>query len=214
MNWYQKQKESASLLHVSPRYRGKDSGTAGAKPMDIVENERLFPTEGVMQSVPDGWDKLDRGDRVEYVNTQVKQGKLRFPSTVEKWIADDFAKYPYDYLQSIALCLHKTNKMPNFSREWIEINWAKNNLPQQLKAIMDGALRAFPEDRKKPFMLFEEHTETLLDNPQPKAAPQPKAKPLVPNKLKPRQPQPQEEFEEIWDWKTDKFVKVPIKQVA
>lgn len=120
-----------------------------------------------MADLPPTWDELSGEQRAENVSKEVEQGKLKFPSTVEDWLSKDMWKYPYRYLPAIARCLHLTNKLPTFTRDWVERNWLTGTLPTDMEKIIQNAMKVFARDKRKPFMLYENQFETLMDNITP-----------------------------------------------
>ena len=156
-NWLQKL--SASILHVSPRYRGKDSGTAGAKPFTIQDNERIFGNQdnNNITAFPENWDELNVAEKAKYVARQVMNGRLRFPYQIDQEIKRIFEYKPQLFFSPIFKCLNDTAKLPNFTRDWMDKQIKNKTLPHELMALIQHSLSKFPENRRTLDMLYEDY---------------------------------------------------------
>lgn len=156
MNWY---KRAASIVQVSPTYRGKDSGTAGARPFMISDNERIFGNENNtnITAFPENWDQLSIADRAKYIIPQVAAGRIRFPYQIEEFAKQLFQYKPSLFFHAIFTCLRDTGKLPNFTRNWMEINYKQKSLPKELDYLVEKELQKFQPNRRILHMLYEDY---------------------------------------------------------
>jgi hypothetical protein len=162
--YFQKQAasiEAASIVQVSPSYKGKDSGTAGARPFRIQDNERLFGNDDLSNilAIPENWAQLSVTDRAKFLIPEVSKGRLRYPRDV-----DDFAKRLFEYrpdlfFHALFTCITSTGKFPNFTRDWLEMSWKRRSLPKELQAAIQHQLRIFPQPQNNLSMLYDDYPD-------------------------------------------------------
>jgi hypothetical protein len=156
MNWYTKM--AASIVNVSPRFRGKDRGTSGARPMQISDNPKIFGTENNLAAIPDSWDTMESFDKLAFISQEVEKGRLKFPYAVETFAKVNFEADPHAYLNSLVVCFNKMARFPNFARDWVYRSYRNQQMPVDLRQIINNQLKFLQTNDLD--MLFDYNTRS------------------------------------------------------
>lgn len=156
MNWYKKSKEAASVVHVSPRYQGKDTGTSGARPMQISDNSRIFNNGQDLSAMPEHWQTLPPLERSQYINRETRKGRTHFPFAARDFAEKSLEADPSPFLYSLFICFQQTGRFPDYAASWIQRKYRDGSLPPELKKIMDNTRKSFPLQNNGVNLLVED----------------------------------------------------------